>query len=149
MHICSLLSQIPGCSRPWCYSYACNSKRLLDQPSAVKITHWEKLQTYQQNVWMSNEDGRGKTCFPFSDFLFGETQDNPGSLLLFSVFLSSLFFSISATVEDPNVPVCAEADIFHFIFPFWIRTASGCSHLVFIQFPMLEFYTLANFKQTL
>lgn len=57
MDICFILSQIPGCSQSWCYSYTRNSKGPLDQLLKVTITHeeyWAQNHSANYLIWNGN-----------------------------------------------------------------------------------------------
>lgn len=132
MHICFVLSQIPGCSQSWCYSYTHNSKGPLDQLSKVKITHQEywaqnytanylRLQWEQSKSMFSLSDGD----FPFSDDLYVQYWHwNTRQTTLFSCFLVFLLVAVCwdllATVEHPVVTSFTQ------LLNLYIRIALSC-----------------------
>lgn len=133
MHICFILSQIPGCSQSWCYSYTHNSKGPLDQLLKVTITQQEywaqnytanylRLQREQSKSMFSLSDGD----IPFSDDLYVQYWHlNTRQTALFSCFLLFLLVAVCwdllATVERPNVVTS-----FTQLLNLYIRNAFSC-----------------------
>lgn len=76
MHICFVLSQIPGCSQSWCYSYTHNSKGPLDQLLKVTITHQEYWAQHNYTAnYLRLQWGQSKSMFSLSDGDFPFSDD--------------------------------------------------------------------------